>query len=457
MKIRMLGGCQIGASSAEITFFDGEGKLRRMIFDSGVDPRTRKPPLNLGGPVDIVAASHAHDDHIGNIPFLFYENSQTELWMSRPTTFLAKMNWLVSDRKMHQNSRLHPELRGTSNQFSEGLYNAGQNLRIIESGGRYEVFPEVFSTFGSSGHLIGAMWMALEAEGKIILISGDMSFQDRPTVKGAILGEFPKKKIDAFFMDSTSGGQDMPNLKKEAERLASDISRSVSEGRTNLIPALTLGRLPDVVIFLAEKGIDTFVDGQGIDSLEETLGPDGSWDHTTNIPYIEGKDEEGFRFFKIGSGKIRLIENNFQRRKMLERSGGKTITAPSGMLVGGRSVQYAGRYLSDPEARVYLTSYQAEGTPGWDLKKKIVTGGDLELEDADGKKFKVAIRAKIGDYNWSSHASAPELVEMVRYLNPDKTFLVHGEDKSREALKAKLAETSYCNVFIPQNGEEIEI
>lgn len=466
MKIKLLGGCQVGASAAENIFVDGEGKARCLLYDGGVVPGTRRPHLDPSGSVDAVVVSHAHDDHIGHIPITHYSNPEASLWMTRPTVYFSRINWInTHDILMMESKHGKKDKRSVTEflgQFSEGLENASQNLNIIEEPGRIEIFPGVFMYSGSSGHLPGAMWTMFEfvPEGRVVVYSGDITFQDRPTVRGTILSEFPQKKIDLLFLDSTNGARDIPQLMGEEIKMAEEVRQDLAEGRTVVSAMLSLGRLPDLVVFLAERGIDSYVDGQGRITLPETLGGDGKWSHTVDIPYEEEEPSSqngGFYSFKIGAGRVKIIENNDQRERLINSPGAKHIAAPSGMLVGGRSVQYFGIFLKDSSARVNLTSYQGEGTPGSSLEHKIKTGGTLSLRDHEGEEFEVPIKALVRKYNFSSHAGASEDIAMVKYLAPVRTMLVHGETQGRNDLKARLAESGYFEAHVPKDGDEIEV
>lgn len=463
MIIRILGGCQVGASAAENLVVDGNGVVRHLLFDSGMKYGARVREAGHLPPyyVDAVAISHSHRDHVGYLPWIMRQYRRARLYMSRPTVYFTQIGWDDSYKIFKKELRRNPVNLALLDEFSEGIAAAGQMLSIIEEPGTIEVFPGVFMTVGPSGHQPGAMWGMIEAEGKSILYSGDMTFQDRPTVKGTVLEEFPKRKIALLLMDSTNGANDNPQLESEELRLVEDVCRATSEGRPVFIAALSQGRLPDIVLLLAHHGISSYVDGLGKRTLEETLGPDGRWSSHEDLVQFE-EELPSFQngrvyAYKVNGARIRMIENEYQRWKLLDSTESKVIVAPSGMLTGGWSVKYAAHFLENPAALVCLTSYQAEETPGRELKEKKETGGTLRLTDFDDREFSVTIRAQVGDYNFSSHAGASEIVEMVKYLNPARTALVHGETQGRLELKARLANGGYYNTLVPTDGDEIEV
>src|SRR3989344_835046 len=460
MRVRLLGGIKPSANSYELNFEDGNGLPHRILIDSGVDPSTKEPHLPPSGLVEGVILTHAHFDHIGNVPFTFFDNMNAWLMASQTTVELARLNWLDTLNILMRESKGNDlSVAEFLYRFATGLKIANENRRVLAKGGTTEIYPEVFVTCGSACHLPGAMWVAIEAEGKTVVFTGDWSFQDRPTVRGTDLSELPRR-IDAIFMDSTNGDNDQPFLASEQERLLKDLKADLSEGRTVVEATLSFGKLPDLAVLMAQNGIDSYVDGSGQDTLLTTIDPQCKWDHTVDVEYRieEPKHRNDFRSVRIGDGRIRLIDNDAQRRQLINMPGPKVINAPSGMLVGGRSVQYTKIFLADPEARVYLTSYQAEGTPGRELRQKIHTGGMITMKDARGRKFQVPIKALVRDYNMSGHAAGSESVNAIRVLKPKETFLMHAEGESKAQLIERLYnELGYENVYIPQLGDDIVI
>ena len=71
----------------------------------------------------------------------------------------------------------------------------------------------------------------------------------------------------------------------------------------------------------------------------------------------------------------------------------------------------------------------------------------------------VAVKAHIYTVNgFSGHAGQDTLIDWVEGTGePEKIFLVHGEDRPREMLAAKLDETLGMVVHLPTQGEVIEL
>ncbi|EWG99099.1 MBL fold metallo-hydrolase RNA specificity domain-containing protein [Halomonas sp. BC04] len=114
------------------------------------------------------------------------------------------------------------------------------------------------------------------------------------------------------------------------------------------------------------------------------------------------------------------------------------VIAASGMVSGGRVVNYLKRMLSDERHCVLFTGYQAHGTPGRDIQRYGPRGGWVEL---DGQR--IEIRARVETVNgYSAHADQHDLLNFVRRMRqpPREVRLVHGDPHAQAALKVMLLE-----------------
>jgi metallo-beta-lactamase family protein len=118
----------------------------------------------------------------------------------------------------------------------------------------------------------------------------------------------------------------------------------------------------------------------------------------------------------------------------IQRKGrGAIVIAGSGMCTGGRVVNYLKALLGDERTDVVFVGYQAAGTPGRVIqsRRRAVT--------LDGKSY--PIKAKVHDLaGYSAHADQRNLLNFVRRMRqaPGEVVLVHGEEKAKRALCAKL-------------------
>lgn len=470
--VRILGGEGVGATAFENNFPDNTGRPRRFMVDDGVEVRSKdrgKSHDAPSGKLDGVAITHGHDDHVGNLPLTMVDNPEIPVFMSHTSIFQSDLTFEDSLRVLKRkitNDKHNDLLRTFYSRFVKGMrYTRDENLVEVQELKKIEIFPGVFLMAGSSGHLLGATWFVLEIHlpnGRVLRIgySGDMTMQNRSTVKGVNLSEFPEEQLDILFADATCGAQDIPLLDDEKEKMGQDVLRYLTEGRTIIVSALTKGRLPDVAVFLAMLGVDVYVEGLGRDAVSLSLENDGWWcSHDVDLGFTAEAPSVangGFRSYWAGKGRIKMVDTPEQREQLLESKGGKVVLAPSGMYTGGHIVGYARKYLPNPDARFMITNFQAEGTPGYDLLHAAKSGQkELKLEDFDGKKFSVPIARPVDSYNWSGHLSGGENVKLIKFLKPKRVAPVHGDTESRRALKVRLAENGYYNTLVPRRGEII--
>ena len=123
----------------------------------------------------------------------------------------------------------------------------------------------------------------------------------------------------------------------------------------------------------------------------------------------------------------------------------KIVIAGSGMLTGGRMLNYLETNADNPNNTLLFVGYQAEGTRGRKLLE-----GDTELK-VYGKwiPFKMQVVEIEG---LSAHADQAELLDWMNKLKdkPERIFIVHGEKESAEALQKGIKEMYNWDAEIPE-------
>jgi metallo-beta-lactamase family protein len=139
-----------------------------------------------------------------------------------------------------------------------------------------------------------------------------------------------------------------------------------------------------------------------------------------------------------------------ESKRINHMEGARIIISASGMMNGGRVLHHALRLLPDENATVVFVGYQAGGTLG-----RRVSDGEKQVKVL-GQWIPVRCKlAKIGGF--SAHADWKEVVRWLRDLPqpPKKTFVIHGESGSAEAMAGHLREQFGWNVEVPQYGERV--
>jgi metallo-beta-lactamase family protein len=130
----------------------------------------------------------------------------------------------------------------------------------------------------------------------------------------------------------------------------------------------------------------------------------------------------------------------------------KIIIAGSGMITGGRVLEYLKHDIGNSKNTVFIVGFQAEGTRGRALLNK-----SYELK-MHGKYYRV--KANIVEITGlSAHADQSELIDWIKkYQNPPKQImLVHGEPSPLEALRVKIQSELQIPVKIMRKDEEITL
>lgn len=149
---------------------------------------------------------------------------------------------------------------------------------------------------------------------------------------------------------------------------------------------------------------------------------------------------------------FKIVKDFRETLNIMDNKQPKIIIAGSGMVTGGRVLNYLTEYIEEPTTTVMLAGYQAEGTRGRQLLE-----GASEIK-IYGKYYNV--RAEI--YNLtalSAHADQSELIDWLSDIEykPKKVFIVHGEPHSADAFRVKLKDTFGWDCTIPELYEMFEL
>jgi putative mRNA 3-end processing factor len=254
---------------------------------------------------------------------------------------------------------------------------------------------------------------------KTILFTGDIQTDDTYLMNGV-----KPRKTDILVVESTYAGKVHEDRKTIEHKFLEMIENIVDRGGTAIIPAFAVGRTQEVMMILADKGYEVWVDGMGTKVLSIFL----------KYPsYLRD-----WKALKHARDTIHQVKKRKDREKALK---GDVIISTGGMLDGGPALNYINQTKNDGKSAILLTGYQVEGSNGRMLMDESI----LNLYGVDEK-----ISMDVHFFDFSAHADHNGLVKFINGCNPETVILCHGEN--REAL---LPDLSNYNVLIPKNGEEI--
>lgn len=398
--------------------------------------------------IDYVLLTHGHLDHVGYLPKLIQQGFKGEILGTPPTLAIAEI--ILRDTAKIQEeeaekankehySKHHPALPNYTTKEVEETISL---FRQIDTDSWIELSKHIKCRFVKSGHILGACYIELEINEKMLVFSGDLGRNND------LLLDPPEKPrwADYLFLESTYGNR--RHREEDVEAIFSRLIKdTIDTSGILLIASFAVERLQLLIyllhqVFRKNKApqIPVFIDSpMGVDATKLfSQFPD---------------------FHKIQAQEFRAITNQFElvssfRRtwEIIDMNQPRIVIAGSGMLTGGRILTYLKQFIDQRSTNILLTGYQAEGTRGRQLED-----GAFEIK-IHGKYFPVL--AKISKLeSLSAHADQPELISWCEEIKniPEKVFLIHGEKHVSETFRVKLETDFNWQVHIPKLNEEVSL
>jgi len=419
--------------------FQGGRKLRELNWD--------KFPMPLKD-LEAVVLTHAHLDHIGYLPRLVQQGFKGPIYCTEATAELAKI-LLLDSGKLQEEEAEYARKKGYSrHENPQPLYTKADAEAVFPQfvpqpfEKPFAIHPAVTVTFFHAGHILGASIVKFLIQGehqtKRLVFSGDLGRYKDPLL-------FPPTRIpkaDILWIESTYGDRKSSVLKPE-EEMARAIRDTFDRGGLVIIPAFAVGRTQLLLYHLyqlMEKGkipkVPIFTDSpMAIDATKLYL--DFSKDHRLGAMLQE--DEHAFKH-----PHLHYFQKKEESMSLNTYEGRAIIISASGMATGGRILHHLFHHLPNEKNGVIIVGYQAQETRG-----RRLLDGDPSIR-IYGEE--VPVRAKVYPIEGlSAHADQEELMDWAEGFTekPKYTFVVHGEEKSGEALAYKLKQELGWNTLLP--------
>ncbi len=404
---------------------------RGVLLDYGVsfDENDRPVFPQHVRPRDLCAVvlSHAHLDHSGALPSL-YVSTYVPLYSTSLTMELSDIMF----KDMVKLSGYY--LPYTDEQVRAVMESA---LSVVY-GERLEVCDDIYATFLNAGHIPGSMMTLLEVEGRTLLFTGDFNYADTNLLRGADLYGVPHD-VDVVIMEGTYVAGTHPPRERLEHEFVGKLREVLEGGGMVLIPSFTLGRTQEILVTIVKHGVTEYpilVDGLARQANQ-----------------IVGKYPQYLRDYRLYRKAMEValdVPNTYVRKNAVKDGEPTIIIAPAGMLKGGAAVYYLKKLAGNRRNAIFLPSFQAPGTPGYELLVK----GEAVV---DGSRVKV--EARVEWFDWSAHSGRRELTEFIKRFSPDtRILLVHTEPVSALNYAARLrADHGIDNVYVTLGGEEISL
>jgi metallo-beta-lactamase family protein len=462
---------------ASITFLGAAGTVTgskhlleagglRILVDCGLfqglkELRLRNwAPLPVGSSsIDAVVLTHAHLDHCGYLPRLVAGGFRGRIYCTPATRELCQLVLPDSAHLQEEDAKHANDYQYSKHRPALPLYtqiDAARALTQLQPVGYSRPVPLVEGAGGAvptvefinAGHLLGSAYARIRIGSATLLFGGDLGRYGRPVLPDPS----PVAEADYLLLESTYGDR-THEPDDGGARLAGIVTDAHARGGKIIIPAFAIGRVEEVLYWLKRLEdvqripvLPVYIDSpmaigalhsysSRLDELDADLAPAA----TRHIS-------------AFATSRLKTVTSAQQSAEIVASRAPAIVIAGSGMATGGRVLRHLAATLPDSKHTVLFVGYQAAGTRG----RHLVDGAkEIKLL---GRTVVVAARIEKID-SMSAHADSGEIM---RWLSgfvraPRRTFLVHGEPVSLNALAARIAAERGWPVHIPAHGDRIDL
>lgn len=428
---------------------------KRILVDCGLFQGNKELRLRNWAPlpinpksIDAVLLTHAHIDHSGYIPLLVKNGFTGPIYATAGTIALCKI-LLPDSGHIHEEDAKRANKYGyTKHSPALPLYTRDDALdslshfHSVQFGKQYHIFEDFGVSWHRAGHILGSAFVHCESNGVRLLFSGDIGRQEDPIMKPPVCIE----TTDYLVMESTYGDR-LHEKTDPGKILAHHINKTASQGGTIVIPAFAVGRVQDVLYYLAKIKAEGKISDIPI-FLDSPMAED-----VTDL-WHQFKEEHQLSYQECSRAcKIAKYVNTTEESKAIDTLKiPKIIISASGMATGGRVLHHLKVFCPDPKNTIIFTGFQATGTRGESMisgKTEVKIHGEM-----------VPIRAKIVHLTeLSAHADYQEILAWMKGFKhpPRTTFITHGELEASEGLKKQIEQSLHWNCVIPDYLDRVEL
>lgn len=394
------------------------------------DPRT----------IDALILTHAHIDHSGLVPKLVRDGFIGPIFATPPTVDLCKV--MLPDSAHIQEmevEQLNRRNRRRGREEVTPIYTlldameAVKQMQPTKLGIWRDAAPGIRFRLWNAGHLLGSASVEIEAGnngGKPVrvLFSGDLGPDNK------LLQREPDAPSgwDHVVIESTYGDTDRQEVTETRRRgaLRAEVKAAINPNGVLLIPSFAVERTQELLADL----VHLFETGELPPCPVIIDSPLANRASQIFKSYARTLDNGELLLRAFASHHVRFTETVEQSMALDQMHGFHIVISASGMCEAGRIRHRLRNWLWREEATVLLVGYQAAGTLG-----RLLADGEQTVRM---KGEVIDVRARIRQLDlYSGHADGPELANWLKKRLPvDGTvFMVHGEMKAIDGLRARLA------------------
>ena len=448
---------EIGASG---WFVEIDG--HRILLDAGLHPKLEgRGALPLfdtvkGEPLDAIAISHCHHDHVGALPVALRQWPKAHVLMTELSYFLVERVLHNSVNVMkRQREELaipdyplftHEEVDDIEHIFQGFKYNREVEWAAHEKSKAGFASPTL--EFYDAGHALGSAGIMLRGGKETLFFTGDVCFQDQTILKGA---RFEDIQADVLILETTRGNREVPagfTREVEIERLTAAIHAALEKKGCVLLPTFALGRTQEILALLAGlmkqgklKEQPIYIGGLGrvfteIYDLEA---------HRTHRSLTNLSLTEALNLIVLDKGQI----------EKMKLKGGRIFVITAGMMSENTAAhELAMRMVGDPIQSIFFVGYADPSTPAGRLRAA-KHGETFHFSPSGGHLTK---QCNIQEFDLTAHANRDELLDFVGRVSPRTVILGHGDETSKAWFEEQIRiRHPKIRVVNPKPGEEVKV
>ena len=464
MRVEFLGATHEVTGSQTLLSVNGRSLLVDCGMEQGVNCFENKELPVPPSQIECVLVTHAHIDHSGNLPRLYYQGFRGPINASVETCNLLQIMLRDSAHiQMAEAEWKNRKAERAGDPIAEPVYNLEdaegvlKKLRPCHYNERIHVLEGVEIRFSDVGHLLGSaaieIWLHEAGVERKIVFSGDVGNTNQPILRDPQ----PVAEADVLVIESTYGDRVHEKARADYPRALADVLRSAFErGGNVVIPSFAVGRTQEILYFLRQikeekllpgyENFPVYLDSPLANEATAVFLQAGSesLDDQTNALIRSGINPIWFDGLKTSVTADESKQINFDTTP-------KVILSASGMCEAGRIRHHLKHNLWRKECVILFVGYQAEGTLGRQIvdgaKKVKLFGEEIEVN------AQIVVLPGV-----SGHADRDGLLAWLGKFEkrPGKVFVNHGDDASCTAFTQTLVQMGY-DAYAPFSGAIYDI
>ena len=373
----------------------------------------------IAGRLTAVFLSHAHEDHVAALPYLYELGYRGNVYGTEETIRLAggfMKKWVDFVTSA-----------GGSLPFSAEAMNRVAFSAI--SLGR-QVVEGLSVTAGRSGHMLGSCWLRFEHGGKSLLYTGDM------TLAGRLLATDLPPESDGAVVDCAYAGRTLSQAGQYGALV--DLAEEVAAGGGKLLlPVPPTGRGSDILLHLCDnlRGVPVYAEAN-VAALCGELLKERKWLRADVCGRISGAGEEsngaGLPCGRIDAmNRANTFTNAISIPDVQSRSLALSAPGPAVYLTGDGM-------MSGPVAAAYFEALKG------DARNCILITGHTARSALGSRIFEPAFRAQAGlaaraeRLTIKVHLDDQDVIALNRSVRAKKILLFHAPLENTRELTGKL-------------------